>query len=86
MRQLVVWRFVQGLLLPPIFAVTVAYIGDEWPPREVAGVAGALYLGIEPRRLLRPVRSRRARRPARLARRLLALDGAHARRAPCWSR
>ena len=29
---LIVWRFVQGLLLPPIFAVTVAYIGDEWPP------------------------------------------------------
>src|SRR5215475_6202270 len=28
---LIVGRFVQGLLLPPIFAVTVAYIGDEWP-------------------------------------------------------
>jgi MFS transporter, YNFM family, putative membrane transport protein len=26
---LVFWRFVQGLLLPPIFAVTVAYIGEE---------------------------------------------------------
>jgi len=30
--QLTFWRFVQGLLLPPIFAVTVAYIGDEWRP------------------------------------------------------
>src|ERR1700751_2030550 len=29
-HQLVFWRFVQGLLLPPIFAVTIAYIGDEW--------------------------------------------------------
>jgi MFS transporter, YNFM family, putative membrane transport protein len=28
---LVFWRFVQGLLLPPIFAVTVAYIGEEFP-------------------------------------------------------
>jgi len=28
-NALIVWRFAQGLLLPPIFAVTVAYIGDE---------------------------------------------------------
>ncbi|MGB6893696.1 MAG: MFS transporter, partial [Xanthobacteraceae bacterium] len=27
--QLVLWRFVQGLLVPPIFTVTVAYVGDE---------------------------------------------------------
>src|SRR3974390_329517 len=33
--QLVALRFVQGLLVPPIFTVTVAYIGDEWPPGEV---------------------------------------------------
>src|SRR5919204_3759550 len=26
---LVFWRFVQGVMLPGIFAVTVAYIGDE---------------------------------------------------------
>ncbi len=38
--QLAFWRFVQGALLPPIFTVTVAYIGDEWPPGEVARVAG----------------------------------------------
>jgi predicted MFS family arabinose efflux permease len=42
---LVAWRFLQGLLLPPIFAVTVAYIGDEWPPAEVAGVAGIYIAG-----------------------------------------
>src|SRR5215472_16031112 len=30
----VFWRFVQGILLPPIFTVAVAYIGDEWPPAE----------------------------------------------------
>ena len=37
---LVACRFVQGLLLPPITAVTVAYIGDEWPPSQIAGVTG----------------------------------------------
>jgi predicted MFS family arabinose efflux permease len=42
---LIAWRFVQGLLLPPIFAVTVAYIGDEWPPAEVAGVTGIYIAG-----------------------------------------
>ena len=39
----VFWRFVQGLLLPPIFTVAVAYIGDEWPPADVPRVAG-LYI------------------------------------------
>jgi MFS transporter, YNFM family, putative membrane transport protein len=43
--ELVAWRFAQGLLLPPIFAVTVAYIGDEWPPAEVAGAAGIYIAG-----------------------------------------
>ena len=38
--SLIVWRFLQGLLLPPIFAVTVAYIGDEWPRAEIPAAAG----------------------------------------------
>ena len=38
--QLVFWRFMHGLLLPPIFTVTIAYIGDEWPPHEANGVFG----------------------------------------------
>jgi MFS transporter, YNFM family, putative membrane transport protein len=37
---LIFWRFVEGLLLPPIFTVVLAYVGDEWPRSEVAGVAG----------------------------------------------
>ncbi len=37
---LIFWRFVQGLVLPPIFAVTVAYVGEEWPRQEAAAVAG----------------------------------------------
>jgi len=44
-HQLVVWRFIQGLLLPPIFAVMIAYIGDEWPPSEVTGIAGIYTAG-----------------------------------------
>jgi len=43
--QLVFWRFVQGLLLPPIFTVAVAYVGDEWPPAEVPRVAGLFISG-----------------------------------------
>jgi MFS transporter, YNFM family, putative membrane transport protein len=37
------WRFLQGLLLPPIFTVAVAYIGDEWPAADVPRIAG-LYI------------------------------------------
>ena len=44
-QALIAWRFLQGLLLPPIFAVTVAYIGDEWPLADVAGVAGVYIAG-----------------------------------------
>jgi MFS transporter, YNFM family, putative membrane transport protein len=43
--QLVLWRFVQGLLLPPIFTIAVAYVGDEWPPAEVPRIAGLFISG-----------------------------------------
>jgi YNFM family putative membrane transporter len=43
--QLVALRFVQGLLLPPIFTVAVAYVGDEWPPAEVPRIAGLFISG-----------------------------------------
>jgi predicted MFS family arabinose efflux permease len=42
---LIAWRFLQGLLLPPIFAVTVAYIGDEWPRAEIPAAAGIYVTG-----------------------------------------
>jgi len=32
LNQIIFWRFVHGLLLPPIFAVTIAYVGGEFPP------------------------------------------------------
>jgi predicted MFS family arabinose efflux permease len=44
-HTIAVWRFVQGLFMPAIFAVTVAYIGDEWPTNEVAGVTGLYVTG-----------------------------------------
>ena len=40
---LVGWRFVQGLFMPAVFAVTVAYIAEEFPER-VAGRAIAAYI------------------------------------------
>ena len=43
LHGLIALRFVQGLVLPPIFTVVVAYIGEEWPPAEATGVTG-LYM------------------------------------------
>jgi MFS transporter, YNFM family, putative membrane transport protein len=40
LSALVFWRAVQGLVLPPIFAVMVAYIGDELTRHEATTVAG----------------------------------------------
>jgi MFS transporter, YNFM family, putative membrane transport protein len=34
--QLIFWRFLEGITLPGIFAVVVTYIGEEWPPDQVA--------------------------------------------------
>src|SRR6204780_4838774 len=43
--QMIALRFLQGLLLPPIFTVAVAYIGDEWPAADVPRVAGIYISG-----------------------------------------
>jgi MFS transporter, YNFM family, putative membrane transport protein len=45
LSALIFWRFVQGLVMPPVFAVTIAYIGDEWPAHEAAAVAGVYTSG-----------------------------------------
>jgi MFS transporter, YNFM family, putative membrane transport protein len=42
---LILFRFLQGLLLPPIFVVIVAYVGEEWPPAEVPGITGLYVAG-----------------------------------------
>ncbi|MBV9523233.1 MAG: MFS transporter, partial [Alphaproteobacteria bacterium] len=43
LHAMIFWRFVQGLLLPPVFAVTVAYVGEEWSPAEATAMTG-IYL------------------------------------------
>ena len=40
---MIAWRFVQGILLPPVFAVAITYIGEEWPPAESTGVTGIYF-------------------------------------------
>ena len=34
--QLILWRFLQGIMVPGVVAVLVTYIGEEWPPERVA--------------------------------------------------
>jgi YNFM family putative membrane transporter len=43
LSQLVFWRFMQGIATPGIFASTVAYIHEVWPPSH-AGRATAAYM------------------------------------------
>ncbi len=43
LNQVIGWRFVQGLVTPGVFAVTVAYIHDRWDPAR-AGRATAAYV------------------------------------------
>ncbi|HEY4983356.1 MAG TPA: MFS transporter [Pseudolabrys sp.] len=45
LSALIFWRFVQGLVLPPIFAVTIAYIGDEFSAHEATAAAGVYTSG-----------------------------------------
>ena len=36
LAQLVLWRFLQGITVPGVIAVLITYIGEEWPPEQVA--------------------------------------------------
>ena len=36
LAQLIFWRFLQGITVPGIIAVVITYIGEEWPPDQVA--------------------------------------------------
>jgi len=51
LNALVVWRFLQGLLTPGVFILTIAYVTEEWPsalvPRVMSGyVAGTVFGGF----------------------------------------
>jgi YNFM family putative membrane transporter len=45
LHVLIFWRFVQGLIMPGIFAITIAYIAEEWPPQSVALVMSVYVSG-----------------------------------------
>lgn len=42
---LIFWRFLQGVATPGVFAVTVAYVNDEWPRERAASAVGAYVSG-----------------------------------------
>jgi MFS family permease len=42
---LMFWRFLQGLVTPEIFAVTIAYVNDEWPVGRAASAVAAYVSG-----------------------------------------
>ena len=63
LTQLLFWRFVQGLATPGVFATTIAYIHDEWPPAYVgrttaAYISGTVTGGFSGRALVGVVASR----------------------------
>lgn len=45
LSAILVLRFLQGLCLPAIFTVTMAYVGEEWPPAEVPVVVSIYTAG-----------------------------------------
>jgi predicted MFS family arabinose efflux permease len=45
LSTLILWRFVQGLTMPFIFAVTVAYVGEETEGSETIRLAGTYTVG-----------------------------------------
>ena len=45
LHALVAWRFVQGLFMPAIFAVTVAYVSEEWAGQGVGRATAAYVTG-----------------------------------------
>ncbi len=63
LSALIFWRAMQGLVLPPIFAVTIAYIGDEWSAREATTAAGIYSSGSSLGGFQRAAGDRLLRRP-----------------------
>jgi YNFM family putative membrane transporter len=45
LQALLAWRFAQGLCMPAIFAVTIAYVSEEWAERGVGGAMAAYVSG-----------------------------------------
>jgi predicted MFS family arabinose efflux permease len=45
LNQLILWRFLQGIVTPGIFAITVASITEEWPLQDAPKVMSAYLCG-----------------------------------------
>jgi YNFM family putative membrane transporter len=45
LRQLIAWRFAQGVFTPGLFATTIAYIHQEWPASRTGRVTAAYVSG-----------------------------------------
>ena len=45
LHTLLLWRALQGVVIPGIFTSTVAYISEEWPPAAAGGVASLYVAG-----------------------------------------
>jgi MFS transporter, YNFM family, putative membrane transport protein len=45
LRQLIAWRFAQGLATPGLFATAIAYIHEEWPSSRVGSATAAYVSG-----------------------------------------
>ena len=45
LNGLIAWRFAQGLVMPGIIAVTMAYVSAEWPPHHVGSAMSAYITG-----------------------------------------
>jgi YNFM family putative membrane transporter len=42
---LIVWRFLQGLVTPGVFSVTIAYVHDQWPSGQAGATTSAYVTG-----------------------------------------
>ncbi len=45
LTQFVFWRFLQGIVMPGIFGVTIAYIAEEWPRHRIPQVVSIYVSG-----------------------------------------
>ena len=79
LNQLIAWRFLQGLVTPGVFAVTIAYIHEEWPASHVGAatssyISGTILGGFSGRVLTGSVAARGGWHEALLALALLTLS------------
>ena len=45
LHEIMVWRFVQGLLVPAVFTPIVAYVSEKWSPTQAADIMGLYIAG-----------------------------------------